>query len=250
MSVSPDFSSVLSVNFTISFDQCYPNGSLRYTDLCNLLQLTAGQHADLGGISFSDMQQHHQAWVMSRMRLEIDSLPKWRDVVEIRTWIVSLENSRSVRALEVWRNGEKLVGCETFWAVFNTRMRRPEALALPHEHFEKFGERFPTGERVKRIDIPQQMASAGTKVVVLSDIDIVNHVNNVKYLEWCLDLEPSERILSGKIKSIDMNFMSELTLGDEVGIRRESSDVKAIMTIDKNGKNCFAIEMSASSETL
>jgi medium-chain acyl-[acyl-carrier-protein] hydrolase len=28
-----------------------------------------------------------------------------------------------------------------FWAVFNTKTRRPENLALPHEHFEKFPEK-------------------------------------------------------------------------------------------------------------
>jgi hypothetical protein len=40
------------------------------------LQLTAALYAELGGISFSDMQLFHQAWVLSRMRVEINRLPK------------------------------------------------------------------------------------------------------------------------------------------------------------------------------
>jgi hypothetical protein len=42
-----------------------PNGYLKYTDLCNILQLTAASHSDMGGISFSDMQEFNQAWVLS-----------------------------------------------------------------------------------------------------------------------------------------------------------------------------------------
>ena len=136
MPISANFTSILSKDWEINFTQCMPNGYLKYTDLCNILQLTAAAHSELGGISFSDMQKFDQAWVLSRMRVEITLLPKWKDVVTVKTWINTLENSRSVRALEMYVNGNKIIGSETFWAVFNTEIRRPEPLALPHEHFE------------------------------------------------------------------------------------------------------------------
>jgi acyl-ACP thioesterase len=138
MPISPNFNSILQQDWEITFLQCYPNGFLKYTDLCNILQLTAGYHAELGGISFSDMQVHHQAWVLSRMRVEIKRLPKWKETVTVKTWINSLENSRSIRCLEMYISEEKIIGCETFWAVFNTQTRRPENLALPHEYFQKY----------------------------------------------------------------------------------------------------------------
>lgn len=243
MPISPNFTSVFSKDWEINFTQCTPNGYLKYTDLCNLLQLTAGDHAEIGGISFTDMQAFHQAWVMSRMRIEIDSLPKWKDIVTVKTWIVSLENSRSVRALEMHLNGKKIVGCETFWAVFNTKLRRPEALALPHEHFEKFGETFSTTERVKKIDFPKEMKIVNERKVVLSDLDIVNHVNNVKYLEWCLDLVDYKAILKQNLKSFDMNFMKELTLNDIVSIEEISTAEKSNYSISKEGKACFGLEI-------
>jgi hypothetical protein len=81
MPISPNFTSILLEEKEINFLQCYPNGYLKYTDLCNILQLTAALHAELGGISFSDMQLFHQAWVLSRMRVEINRLPKWKDTL-------------------------------------------------------------------------------------------------------------------------------------------------------------------------
>ena len=243
MPIAPNFTSIFSKDWEINFTQCTPNGYLKYTDLCNLLQLTAGDHAEIGGISFTDMQEFHQAWVLSRMRLEIESLPRWKDIVTVKTWIISLENSRSVRALEMHVNGKKIIGCETFWAVFNTKLRRPEALALPHEHFEKFAEKFSTEERVKKIDFQKEMKVVNNRKVVLSDLDIVNHVNNVKYLEWCLDLVDVKLILKQKLKSIDMNFMKELMLDDLVSINENYFENQSVYSILKDNKACFGLEL-------
>ncbi len=244
MPISPNFTSVFSKDWEINFTQCTPNGYLKYTDLCNLLQLTAAAHSELGGISFSDMQEFNQAWVLSRMRVEISKLPKWKDTVTIKTWINTLENSRSVRALEVYVNGIKIVGSETFWAVINTEKRRPEALALPFGHFEIFPEHKATEKSFSKIQLIDDKEYVFNKVVVLSDLDIVNHVNNVKYLEWCLDFVPSGLILNQKIDSFEMNFLKELYLKDRVKINESFTENKTIFSVTKDDKTSFALEIN------
>lgn len=245
MPISPNFTSVYSKDWEINFTQCTPAGFLKYTDLCNILQLTAGSHADVGGISFHDMQEFHQAWVLSRMRVEVIALPKWQDIVTVKTWINSLENSRSVRALEMYVNGKKIVGCETYWAVFNTQSRRPEPLAIPYEHFELFPEKRATKEGFSKININHEKEAVFEKTVYLSDLDIVNHVNNVKYLEWCLDHVEPKKILKQEVKSFEMNFMKELSLKDEVIIHEGEKEDQSMNTfsISKGEKTCFALEL-------
>jgi medium-chain acyl-[acyl-carrier-protein] hydrolase len=244
MPISPNFTSILSKDWEINFTQCTPNGYLKYTDLCNLLQLTAAAHSELGGISFTDMQEFNQAWVLSRMRVEITELPKWRDVVTIKTWINSLENSRSVRALEMFVNGRKIVGSETFWAVFNTKARRPEPLALPYEHFKLYPENKATEMGFSKINLTHEKEMVFEKTVFLSDLDIVNHANNVKYLEWCLDLADENKILSQKVKSFEMNFLKELSLKDKVIIHECINDENAVFSITKEDKTCYALQLN------
>lgn len=239
MPISKNFSSILSRDWEINFLQCYPNGVLQYTALCDLFQLTAATHSELGGISFSDMQEFGQAWVLSRMRVEIARLPKWKEQVSVKTWVQSLENSRSVRCLELYAGDEKLAGCETFWAVFNTNTRRPEALALPHGHFEKFHNWRATEKPVSKIDIPVPMEQAGFHTVSLSDLDIVNHANSVKYLEWCLDSLDAEIVLQQQITAFEMNYLKEVALGDEIAICGSGN----VFSVEKDGKVCFAMEM-------
>jgi medium-chain acyl-[acyl-carrier-protein] hydrolase len=244
MPVAPNFTSILSKNWEINFTQCAPNGFLKYTDLCNILQLTAAAHSEIGGISFLDMQEFDQAWVLSRMRVEIDALPKWGDIVTVKTWINSLENSRSVRALEMYVNGKKIVGSETFWAVFNTQKRRPEALALPFEHFELYPDIRATRDGFSKINLNHEKEIIFEKTVFLSDLDIVNHVNNVKYLEWCLDLVDEKLILNQKIESFEMNFLKELSLKDEVIIHESLNETETIFSITKENKTSFALQLN------
>jgi acyl-ACP thioesterase len=212
--------------------------------LCNILQLTAAAHSEIGGISFLDMQEFDQAWVLSRMRVEIDTLPKWGDIVTVKTWINSLENSRSVRALEMHVNGKKIVGSETFWAVFNTQKRRPEALALPFEHFELYPDTRATKNSFSKINLNHEKEIIFEKTVFLSDLDIVNHVNNVKYLEWCLDLVDEKLILNQKIESFEMNFLKELSLKDEVIIHESLNETETIFSITKEDKSSFALQLN------
>jgi len=239
MPISPSFTPVFEQDFEINFVQCYPNTALKYTDLCHIFQITAGIHADLGGISFSDMQVHHQAWVMSKMLLEIQELPKWKDKVTVKTWIKSLENSRSIRCLELYSGTKKLVGCETYWAVINTQTRRPENLALPHDHFMKFPDKNATEGTFKKINIATPFEKSTPYQIQLSDLDIVNHANNVKYLEWCLNQIEPKFIFKQQIKSLEMNFMKELNFKDTVEIVSNELDFGII----KDDKICYALEI-------
>lgn len=241
MPISPNFTSVYSHEWEINFTQCAPNGFLKYVDLCNLLQLTAAEHSILGGLSFNDMQKHHQAWVLSRIRIEMTALPKWQDTVTVKTWIENLEGNKSIRNIEMYLNGTKIVGATTFWAVFNTQLRKSEPLALAHDHFEKFPNVTATNTGFSRINVFQETKEVGNRTVALSDLDIVNHVNNTKYLEWCLDVIAPKQILTQQIKAIEMNFLRELNLNDNVTIH--TNEENTFFTVTKDGKVSFALEL-------
>ena len=244
MPIAPNFTSIISKDWNINFTQCTPNGYLKYTDLCNLLQLTAATHSEIGGISFHDMQVFDQAWVLSRMRVEINQLPKSGDTVTVKTWINSLENSRSVRALEMYLDGKKIVGSETFWAVFNTKKRRPEVLAFPFKHFELYPDVKATVKGFSKINLNHEKEMIFEKTVFLSDLDIVNHVNNVKYLEWCMDLVAPNLILDQKLKSFEMNFLKELSLLDRVVIHEHISQTETIFSVSKDDKTSFVLQLN------
>jgi acyl-ACP thioesterase len=241
MPISSNFTSIYSSNWEINFIQCYPNGQLKHTELCNILQLTAGLHAELGGLSFSDMQLHNQAWVLSRMRVEVIELPKWRDIVTVKTWIVDMQGSRSVRALELYVGDKKMASSLTYWVVLNTQLRKSEALALPFKHFEVYPEQVPTTKSFQKINLNFEMQFLKNKTIFLSDLDIVNHANNVKYLEWCLDCLLPKTIYKNSIQAFDMNFLKELHWNDTIEIQSTLEHNPELLVVVKNDVKCFAL---------
>jgi acyl-ACP thioesterase len=246
MPISPIFDSTHHKDFEVNHSQIQPNGFLKITELFNMFQLTAAEHAEFGGISFVDLQTHNQAWVLSKMRVEIKNLPKMRDKISVKTWIVNLENSRSLRGMFVFCNKEIIASTETLWVILNTQKRRPETLALAHDHFEKYPENFANSKRVESIVFENEMNCILNKKVVFSDLDLVNHVNHIKYLEWCLDILHTDILLKNKIKSLDLNYLSELVLNDEFDIKSNVNGELHQFLISKNSTNCFGLQISCS----
>lgn len=243
MAISSNFTSQLTLAWDIYFSQCYPNGALKIPELSNLLQLTAASHADMGGVGFQDLDLYNQSWVMNRMRIEIGRLPVWSDRVEIKTWVEELKGVKSVRNFELSCGGHKYIGVSSLWAIFNVKTRRPDSLKIDTSHVERYPDDHATESANRKLSADIDSTESYDYTIQFSDLDIVNHVNNVKYLEWCLNHIDANIILENRIKTIDLNFSKELSLGDSVTIHNGCKDNTIYFKILKDHIVCFLCEI-------
>lgn len=230
-------------DWEIYISQCGTNSQLKITELSNLCQQTAALHSATWGMSYFDMQKHNQAWVLSSMRIEIDDLPKWHDTVQTETWIENLAGVRSIRDFEITKNGKKLASASSLWVVLNTERRRPEPLAVSYDALEQFPDRKATTIPAGRIDLTKNAEQIGTKKVLYSDLDIVGHVNNIKYVEWCLDYLPKELIEQNHLQNFDLNYIKEVHYEDEVAIFLYQENEYIYFYIKRNDMICFAMRI-------
>ena len=224
MSISPNFTPIYEESYEIDFSECTTTGELSLFELCKIAQKVATKHSILGKISFLDLQIIKQAWVLSKMRLEIDYMPKWQDLIHIRTWIESLEGVRTIRNFEITLNNKKIIGISTLWVIINTERRRPETLRLPHDHFIKYNGSTTIKQGYKKIplDLPYQLIKED--IVTYSDLDMVKHVNNAKYIEWVINAIHSNSIEPPIIREIDMVFQKEMFWKTKYGIYLNKED--------------------------
>lgn len=239
MAISSDFTSQLTLSWEIYFSQCYPNAALKIPELSNLLQLTAAEHAERGGVGFAALADYDQSWIMTRMRIEIDKLPVWSNQVAIRTWVEELKGVKSIRNFELSYQGEKYIGVSSLWAIFNMKTRRPDGLKIDTSHVERYPDLHATTTANRKLTADFQVMETYEYTVQFSDLDIVRHVNNVKYLEWCLNYVDPAIILDHKIKAIDLNFIKELGLGDVVTICKGFRENKVYFQILRGEMLCF-----------
>ncbi|GGE29612.1 acyl-[acyl-carrier-protein] thioesterase [Sphingobacterium cellulitidis] len=232
---------IFEKEWTLNFTQCYPNGQLKYSELNNILQITASEHAENLGFGYKAMVNASQSWVLSRMLIEIDKLPRYTQNITVRTWIQDFTGSRSIRNFEVWLDDQVLVRASSLWVVFNIKTRRADIFALSTDHMEFFRDKTSTKNLVEKIDGNVDFQLLNNYKVKLSDLDIVYHANNVKYMEWCFDAMEPERILNGTIHNLEMNFLKELNYADEVTIMKSDNSV---FSIQKDGRTHFLMRIS------
>src|SRR5690606_41703370 len=120
------------------------------------------------------------------------------------------------------------------------KRRRPDTLQFDTSYVEQFPDTHATDLPNQRIDLDFEINESYTQKVQFSDLDIVNHVNNTKYLEWCINYVDTSLILKNKIRAIDLNFIKELSFNDTISIQKGSLDNKIGFKIVKGEQICFS----------
>ena len=61
---------------------------------------------------------------------------------------------------------------------------------------------------------------AGLHCVAYSDVDIIGHTNNAKYVVWAMDCLPFDYLAAHRVSDIRINFNKETRPGDTVALFR------------------------------
>lgn len=209
-------------HFTVRSSEVSHEGKAKLQSICDLLQETAGNHALKLNFDISRLRENQLTWMLHRLHVQMDRFPEWRDRITIRTWPSSGDTLRAYRDFVIEdSDGKKLGQCLSYWLMINTETKRP--VRMPEEVLKMAPAN--TGHvldiKKSRIEIDQPMQDSKLFRVRRSDLDINQHVNNVKYIEWALEALPE----SLEINEIDIEFLAECTVGEEVKSEYTASEV-------------------------
>lgn len=238
MPISSDFTTLFTQEYEINHAQCTIDGTLKYVDLCTIFQLTCAKHSILGGIGIKEMQENNQAWILNKMKINITELPKIEDKVTVSSWIEEIGGKKSVRHMEMFKNTIRIAKASTLWVVVNTVERKIENVILPTSHFET-NQKQSIKETFQKIKSPEKLTQIRKHKVVLSDLDTVNHVNNTKYIEWCLDVFSPDIALRFEIKQLEVHYKRELKWNDEALIYTRFEKNSGYFKIRNATESCF-----------
>jgi medium-chain acyl-[acyl-carrier-protein] hydrolase len=212
---------LFSKEFSISSYDLNPKGRARLSTMANFFQEVAYHHASELGFGYRDMKARQTTWVLSRMRIQMENYPAWDERITIETWPSGVDKLFALRDFRVRNSEGKVIGvASTAWLILNIethRLVRPkEAL----EHFKMIVHPEQVFENpLDKIDVSGETSPLNIHKVVFSDLDIIGHVNNVKYIEWCIDSVTASSDPGLEIREFEINFNQETLLGDEVEIR-------------------------------
>ena len=209
--------------------KCYEVDSaqrLKPTAFMDMAQEMAYQAAAAMRFGYDELIVRNMAWVLSRMRFRFLNTPKWGDEIEIRTWHRGAFGPFFVRDFEVLdKEGRRMIEATSSWVVIDVesrRMARPEEV-LPKEDTScrDFAIETPAGKvMMPRGAEPERVM---THKVAYSDIDLVGHTNNARYVAWALDClgYGAEGVHVGEVEIV---FHHEARPGDEIVLWKAEKD--------------------------
>lgn len=221
------------------------NKNMTITSVCEYLQEVAGDHANNAGFGYRQVIQNDMVWVISTIKIEIDRLPRWEEIVNIKTWVVSNNRFLSRRDFQwVDQDGNSLLKASTQWILFQTKKRRPVLVDQMDFPVIMHPETKATNSETVMLKGITESDEISMYKVRHSDLDMVGHMNNTKYIQLFLNQYNPEYFLNKRIKQFDISFKTEAYYDDNLIVDKNTKDQNSHLLQLKrqeDGKiNCLA----------
>jgi medium-chain acyl-[acyl-carrier-protein] hydrolase len=171
----------------------------------------AGRDATRRGWGYHELRRRNLAWVLVRATLVIGSQPAWGQDIRIRTWPKMMEGVTAYRDFLILDHEDhELMRGTTAWTLLDLKSRRLVRLT---------GKEFETGdlanlhaleERPSKIAWDPRRVPVKRVTAEYGHLDMNNHVNNTRYIEWILNEIPAGVLRERQMRKVELNFMAEV----------------------------------------
>jgi acyl-ACP thioesterase len=201
---------------------------LKLSSLFVYLQDMATEHAYNIGVGRDVLQKKYGIiWVLNRVKVEVLKYPTFKEEIIIETWPEQPEKVQFNRNFLVYdKDGNIIARAFSQWVVIDFSTRRLRRSSIIEEQFPKV-------DRERAIDCTQsKLKPTGNlnlsykKTVGYSDIDINEHLNNAKYIDYIMDCFSLENHKKYNIKSIEIDYMHEALPGEIIQLYTDTAGVK------------------------
>lgn len=212
-----------SETFTIRASEVGSGGQITLPALCSLFQEVAGNHALKLNFDITQLHEQDLTWVLHRMDIQIDRYPNWREKIMVETWPAAGDALRAYRDYRILdQEGNQIGACLSYWMMINLKTRKPTR--MPKEVLDLRLSEIDHVLPVKSDRISSFEEADATKkfVVRKSDLDMNEHVNNARFVEWLMETYDDDKAYL--IKNIDIMFMRESHAGDMITSERKNEE--------------------------
>lgn len=224
-------------------------GNLSWGNLGNLILRSATLHATEHGFGYRQMIEVHHAWVLSRLVIDMEALPRTGEDFAITTWVDRLYRQFTDRHFSITRADGSAYGyASSIWALIDTETRQPADLTqLPDGGFSEalIPDRPSPVSPMGRIRL-KSPTLASTHRAAYTDLDINGHVNSIRYLELLLNCFSAAQLKASPVRRIELAYCLEAYEGDLLHIYKDTDTTNpARHLFEIRRDNCAVIVKAA-----
>ena len=209
----------VSLNFKVQSHEVDLASRLKPFYLQCYLQEAGYAGSQYCGAGYETLRDLNIAWVLNRIHISFNGVPKWGDEIRLDTWSRGNRGPLWHRNFQIFRGEEMLIQATSAWTLLDLQNRsifRGMPPFKENTHCEE-----DTLPLCTKLIVPEgiQMETVGTHIPAFSEIDTNGHVNNCCYTEWAIDSLPFDYLASHELKDLEINYFAEVSPGMVVDFR-------------------------------
>ena len=206
-------------NFRINWYDTDLNGHIKMSSIANYLQESAWRHAEHLGFGYEDAQRRNEFWVIVALMVRMVDYPQWGDKITVETWPKGIDRLFAFRDFKIISEDGKVLGAATStWMILDQDTHRPKKVDIVKPMLHLAVRQDILAENPPHLPVLENFNSSVSRQVQFSEVDFYGHVNNTRYLDWCLDAIPAAWHHSHKIRCMIINFLSETHYGENIRV--------------------------------
>lgn len=224
--------------YFLTAGECDPESRLPMPLIVSRLIEVATEHANSWGVGYARLKEDGQAWVLSRVSVEMYSYPHVNEVYTVTTWVESYNRHFSERNFCITDGNGMAIGyARSIWMVIDTRERvLCDISKLSYISGNVSDRRSPM--------LPIQRLQPVTEGVCLPytfgyvDSDSNRHVNSVSYIKTFMNQLPLDFYDTHRFARLDIAYLKECLCGETMNLHFDAGnplDISAEIESNGNG---------------
>lgn len=208
-----DIRGIHSAHATVRSYECGADGLMKPETVLHWFQEIAEAHASALGFGYDFVMSRGLAWVEVRLDASISRRPRWKEIVELRTWTAQETPLLARRNMEIRdAEGNRIITGSCLWAIIDVRRRRPVPL---NRYIAAFPDT-PCEETAASVvmDTSGLLPEIREWTAERRDTDFNRHINNAVYLIWALESLPDTWLENHELTGVHLHFKKETHAGE------------------------------------
>ncbi len=224
---------IFKEKFKMGLNDIGKDNKIKNISILKILENIGGYHSDIAGYGSNDIATNKLTWILLDWKLKVLNRPKYGQTLDVHTWARVGNRFFTYRDFEIYdENGTLCAIATSKWTLINIEEGKMERIT--EEVIEKYKteekEVFP-GEKLDKLQMPEEFLSSINYTVKRKDIDINKHMHNLNYLDLAYEALPEEVYNLRPFDNVRIMYKKEIKYGDTVECKYTREDDKYVVVI-------------------
>lgn len=206
------------INKKITYQESDFMGHYRLANLFSMLSDLATKNAVEVGIWKEELQLRY-GWILTKQTMKLDRPIHINEDISFSTRAGKSSRIQFTRLYDFYDAENICIGgvysTWTFIDIEKRKITRPDKVGVMIPEIEEYPHRV---ESYTEIENNISLACKATREVVYSDVDVNQHMNNYRYIEWAMDVMNYSIFTTHYLREVSMIFKKEMSPGTKAKV--------------------------------